>query len=145
MVTYRGDVLIWLCGVGEGGPFEQGICVWCGELIELVDPDDYRRAQRVRHRGDECEVGDRNCLREFQRARVWKARDLVEIRGDPCCVDCGDIEAVWEADHEVPLADGGAHCPTNIVRRCRRCHRAKTIRENRERARRRRVGDPVSG
>lgn len=36
----------------------------------------------------------------------------------------------WEADHEIPLADGGIHNVENLHPRCTECHRRKTRREN---------------
>lgn len=133
MSTVRGSRLQWFCGVGEGLPWKPGLCAWCGQPIVLADPTDYRRAQRTRHRGDEHEVGERNCQREYNRSTVWSARWLIIYRGDPCCVDCGVINAYWEADHRIPLCDGGPHDPTNIERRCEDCHRRKTAAEARAR------------
>lgn len=121
-------------------------CCWCGEAIVLFDPFDHRRRQRTRHRGDEHEVGDgRNCHREFMGSYHWTARQLVEARADPCCIYCGEVTDKWEADHCVPLEDGGGHDPTNIVRACIPCHRRKTAAEARARAarrRERRTGQP---
>lgn len=123
------------------------LCSWCGEPIELVDPErDYRRRSRARHYGDEYEVGDRDCTRQFLRSYVFSERSLIEVRGDPECIDCGST-GPWEADHDVPLWDGGEHCSSNIVRRCVPCHREKTKREATERAARRRqergIPDPL--
>jgi 5-methylcytosine-specific restriction protein A len=130
----------------------KGSCRWCGEPIVFVDDVPYRYKRRERHRGDEWEVGDgRNCRREHNRTFAATPRDLIMHRGDPCCVDCGEAEVWvqpeegegywlpgdWEADHVIPVEDGGPHTPTNICRRCVPCHRAKTNRENAERRRRR--------
>jgi hypothetical protein len=48
----------------------------------------------------------------------------------------------WEADHEIPIEDGGEHTLANLRCRCVPCHRAKTAREAAARAlrRRRRTG-----
>lgn len=46
----------------------------------------------------------------------------------------------WEADHEVPLEDGGEHSLENLRCRCVPCHRAKTARESAARAEIRRLG-----
>jgi 5-methylcytosine-specific restriction endonuclease McrA len=117
----------------------RGTCRWCGEPIWRVPPREEWEGDRDRrfhyHRG---ENGDPDCLREWNRSRVWNGRDLIHVRGDPCCVDCGTEDPRWEADHEVALEDGGEHVQENIVRRCVPCHRAKTARENAARARRRR-------
>lgn len=110
------------------------LCSWCGEPIILVDPKrDYRRRARRRHYGDEYEVGDRDCTRAFLHSYVFNERQLIEVRGDRNCIDCGS-EGPWEADHDEPLWKGGKHCSSNIVRRCVLCHREKTKREATERA-----------
>lgn len=136
--TPRSGTLIWLHGIGEGREYRPGDCAWCGEPIVLLNPSDYRRAQRTRHRGDEHEQGGRRCMREFNRARAYTARELVEKRGDSRCIDCGS-QGEWHADHDTPLADGGLHHPENIVRRCVGCHAEKTKREAIQRAERRRL------
>ncbi len=40
----------------------------------------------------------------------------------------------WEADHDVPLWNGGAHDVANLRVRCGPCHKGKTRREATERA-----------
>lgn len=35
----------------------------------------------------------------------------------------------WDADHEIPLSEGGADTLENVVTRCKPHHRAKTLRE----------------
>lgn len=133
----------------------QGICRWCGEQIVLVDPSDYRRARRRYHYGDEHEEGWRDCLSRWKASTVWDARSVVRARereahGVVACVDCGLVcegpdpmdgtdDHSWEADHEIPLEDGGPHHADNLRCRCVLCHRAKTAREATERAARRRA------
>lgn len=132
----------------------KGSCRWCGEPIIFVEGTDYRVKRRERHRGDEHEVGDRNCRREHDRTFAATPRDLIMHRGDPCCVDCGVVDiwhdpgdgtegwwlpAEWEADHDLAIEDGGPHTPTNICRRCVDCHRRKTNAENAARRAARRV------
>lgn len=46
------------------------------------------------------------------------------------CVRCGKRTRL-EADHIVPLADGGAHHPDNGQTLCRACHIAKDARPRR--------------
>lgn len=131
-----------------------GTCRWCGEPIVLVDPTDYRRARRERHYGDKHEAGERrDCRGAFLGSVVWNARSAVRWResrahdGVIACVDCGQVcdaptlsqGVYWEADHEVPLIDGGAHELDNLRCRCGPCHGAKTARESAERAARRRA------
>lgn len=127
------------CGIAQHPDriYAPGTCAWCGHPIVLVDPTDYRRRGRTRHRGDRHEqpftVGThtvkRNCRRTFNLSYVHGARHLVKLRRDPCCAECGCVDGKWEADHIVPLVDGGLHCPSNIQRLCIGCHKAKTIAE----------------
>lgn len=134
----RSGVIVLHEALASRRPFERGVCTWCGDPIVLADAADYRRRARTRHYGDEHEVGDRRCATEFDRSRAFNARQVIELRGDESCIDCGADGWDWEADHDLALEDGGAHCASNIVRRCRACHLKKTARENRDRARRRR-------
>lgn len=140
----------------------RGWCGWCGEEILLVNHGDYRRSAREYHRGDEHETGDRNCQIEWWLSRTSEARVAVVRRdllahGNVFCADCGLVcvelvegarsrygrdaherpDCDWEADHHVPLEDGGPHTLDNLRCRCVPCHRRKTARENRERAERR--------
>lgn len=139
------------------GGHEPGRCMWCGLMIELVDPSDHRRARRCYHRGDAHERGDRNCLGEMRGSRCWSARDALlwvarhKHDGRAWCAACGLVVAQmtagrpggecaepWEADHIVPLEDGGAHELANFQALCTPCHVAKTAAEASARAERRR-------
>jgi len=122
---------------------KKGECAWCGEAIVLAEPDDYRRRAREYHYGDEHETGDRNCRKEKDASYAFNPRALIQLRGDPCCVDCGSTDN-FDADHDTPLFDGGEHSVTNIVRRCTPCHAAKTAAEAALRAERRRFGSSVA-
>lgn len=133
----RNGTLQWCCSRFQGAP--KGTCSWCGEPIVLLDPEDHRRARRARHFGDEYEEGDVDCRVPYYRSRPADPRYLIQVRGDPCCVDCGEEGWEWDADHDVPLWDGGEHCPTNIVRRCVPCHKEKTSAEAKVRAARKRA------
>jgi 5-methylcytosine-specific restriction endonuclease McrA len=137
---------------GERSP---GCCRWCGDPIVLANPSDYRRRRRTIHYGDGFEVSALRCRAAYLRSFTWDARRAVRWReraahGVVACVDCGTVcEGVnemsgegavsWEADHDVPLEDGGAHELANLRCRCVPCHAAKTAREARERAARRRA------
>lgn len=150
----RSGNLRWAQSRFERADLPKGSCRWCGEAIVFVEDVPYRMKNRERHRGDEYEVGDRNCRREHDRTFAATPRHLIMHRGDPCCVDCGEAEVwvdpgdgtegwwkegEWEADHVIAIEDGGAHTPVNIARRCVSCHRAKTNRENAARRAKRRV------
>lgn len=56
---------------------------------------------------------------------------------DPICRSCGTRPAT-EADHIIPVSDGGALTDLNNGQGlCHLCHAAKTLKENKERSRRR--------
>ncbi|MDE3114164.1 MAG: hypothetical protein KGL26_01065 [Pseudomonadota bacterium] len=52
------------------------------------------------------------------------------------CCDCGEVASSWDAEHEIPIWQGGAALdPANIKTRCRgACHKEKTRREATQRA-----------
>lgn len=72
--------------------------------------------------------------------RRYHPRVLAEIvkRQDGNCACCGEplgtVPRLIEYDHEVALADGGEDHPDNLQALTKACHRAKTNRENSERA-----------
>lgn len=135
----RGARLVLEEPAAPGAP--KGTCRWCGERIVLVGDGAARRGSRRYHRGDEHEAGERDCHHEWLRSYTNDAWRAIELRGDEACADCGST-SWWEADHEVALEDGGEHTLANLVRRCEPCHRAKTAREARARAARRRAATP---
>jgi len=128
--------------------------------VVLVDPSDYRRAQRRYHYGDEHEVGDQDCLSRWKESTCWDARGAVKLRdlelhGRLFCAECGTVvgaekgeddrwtEVAWEADHRIPLEDGGPHHIDNLQVLCVPCHRRKTAAEASARATRRRADRAV--
>ncbi|HEY0278629.1 MAG TPA: HNH endonuclease signature motif containing protein [Solirubrobacterales bacterium] len=134
----------------------QGVCRWCGDPIQLVDPSDYRRARRRYHYGDEHEVGETDCLNRWKASAQWDAHSAVRLRemeahGKLFCAECGLVvyeppepgdlyrEIRWECDHRIPLEDGGPHHIDNLQVLCVEDHRKKTAREASARAERRRL------
>jgi 5-methylcytosine-specific restriction protein A len=107
----------------------RGQCRWCGAML-VGDAPRRRNYCYPEHEG-------RNCRREAWRSRAWTARQAIEYRGDPVCGICGSDNPRWEADHIVPLEDGGEHTMENLQRACDPCHHAKTAAENAARARQR--------
>jgi len=73
--------------------------------------------------------------------RLWE-------RSGGSCQSCGRKIMTGETkhfDHKVPLADGGEHREANLQVLCVACHKAKTVTENRERARVRRKAKAALG
>lgn len=64
--------------------------------------------------------------------------EIIKRQGGICGCGCGQplgaIGRLIEFDHEIPLADGGEDNTDNIQALTKACHRAKTNREARERA-----------
>jgi len=60
------------------------------------------------------------------RHRRWRALVLARY---PICVDCG-MRPSTEADHVIPLEQGGDWSLENGRGRCKGCHSRKTRREN---------------
>lgn len=147
---------LFLFGEPKAPDAPLGACRWCGEKLTG------KNAERRNYCYPDRE--HRPCVREWRASHVWSprivVRRLARDRGELelRCTDCGFLcerlqEYVdsagetrliwrgvryWEADHEIPLADGGEHSKGNLRCRCGACHKAKTTREARERARRRR-------
>ena len=89
-----------------------------------------------------CDMDTRAAKREIARqareasshgARAWRTMTelglLLRLEGFDVC------RSLWEMDHAVPLASGGKNEIENLWTLCQLCHRAKTARENRLRAR----------
>lgn len=137
----------------------RGTCRWCGEPIlhesgekrgspnrhrrwhpacvdvyNATDPRELRRRVRRRDRGvcALCRVDTYALRRSFAGRGMWarmRAQGFVPRR------------SLWELDHVLPLIDGGTHALSNLQTLCVPCHRAKSAREQRERAGR--IGRPT--
>lgn len=78
---------------------------------------------------------------EIQATRLGAAVRELERRG----FDAG--KSLWQADHIVPIVEGGELSPTNLQTLCVPCHKADTAALAARRARRRRPGHqlPIPG
>jgi 5-methylcytosine-specific restriction enzyme A len=108
----------------DGLPYT--LCRGCGEPVRKVDGAPDRR--RLWH--PDC-VHAYLLARDpaYVRAAVWQ-------RDQGVCAGCGrecDSAGDWEADHVVPLVDGGGFDLSNLQTLCVECHRRKTAIENAER------------
>lgn len=64
-----------------------------------------------------------------EKAQKWRAMILST---HPLCVHCktkGLITKSEEADHIIPLEDGGTYDPSNGQGLCKECHKAKTAKD----------------
>lgn len=130
------------------------VCRWCDEPIRKKDGTANRR--RNWHP---------DCVQLYLLRRSPAAtRRYVFGRDHGICVECGadtaktdrerdaekaakhgrlpsplaGISAEWQADHIVPLIEGGSFEMSNLQTLCTTCHKVKTAREATERAARRR-------
>lgn len=97
-------------------------CIDCGCLVatgedRCAQHAKERRAARTAHRRKA--PGDGAQARARARAR----------RGGLRCAACDAGNVRLEADHVVPLWDGGTDYDSNVQLLCYRCHKAKTGRE----------------
>jgi 5-methylcytosine-specific restriction endonuclease McrA len=142
-------------------PDQRATCKWCGEAIYRRNVKGQIVPANARRWHDGREVDPRaapepNCLEEYRALKSWRFRDAVGARDKGVCASCGrDVlaeqqreaearwradnpEPTWEADHIVPLEDGGEHLMANAQTLCSPCHRRKTAEEATARAARRR-------
>lgn len=106
----------------------RGTCRVCREAI--FNDDGSPNTRKTWHPG---------CLElYFLATDPGQVRAIVRRRDHGACAKCGsDTDWQWEADHILPLIDGGGFGLDNLQTLCLPCHRAKTAREARERAARR--------
>lgn len=145
MRSKRGSVLFLALPVAPDAP--KGTCRWCGAQLTG------KRASVRRYCYPDRE--GRDCVQEYRDSMTWNPRQALltmalkegeELR----CADCGFVvgvrlnddgryeERAWEADHEIPLWEGGEHTIENLRARCVPDHAAKTARESARRAKLRR-------
>ena len=72
----------------------------------------------------------------------WARLRVLVLQRNPVCAACRDAAAV-EADHIVPLGEGGADGLGNMQGLCRRCHRLKSAADKRRMDRARRAARVV--
>jgi 5-methylcytosine-specific restriction enzyme A len=65
--------------------------------------------------------------------RRWRELRAAVLAEQPLCASCaggGRVEAATEVDHVVPRSRGGGDEWSNLQALCKRCHSAKTARED---------------
>lgn len=139
----RGGVLLLAHPKVPDAP--KGTCRWCGS--ELIGAKAHVRRYCYPDREG------RDCSKEYRNSITWNPRQALRIMASRAgekvlrCVDCGFVVEelnrgpiprvtlmAWEADHEIPLWEGGPHTIENLRVRCRTDHKAKSARESARRA-----------
>ena len=141
------------------GPNGRGLCRWCSlEVLpgrftfcsaycvhewKLRSQPGYLREQvLLRDRGvcAHCRIDTAFELRRLKRSRGTRRAELTAHWGLKTRVR----QSLWDADHILPVAEGGGECDLDNVRTlCLRCHREAT-RKLRERMRRAKLAEFAS-
>lgn len=120
---------------------DQGVCALCG-----IDTRRLRSLlERIRWRSRPS-FGPGGTIEpsELAKFRWWRARAELSRRGIHVSRDALTIPALWEADHILPVVEGGGCCGLSNYRTlCVPCHRAETRRLSARLAERRRPQRPL--
>ena len=135
---------------------KRGLCRWCGLAVPTgrftfcsaycvhewrlrTDPGYLREQVFERDRGVCAQCGlDTEALRRDKRKLDYRARRQFEK-------DWGERRHYWEADHIVPVVEGGGECDLENMRTlCLKCHMVATA-ELRRRRRAARKGEDDGG
>lgn len=108
------------------------LCVWCGTIVQ---------GRRIRWCSDDCVLdyqlarGDQNAARRFLRAKEKGVCQLCRVdtrvmqrkfRGAVNLPKDQRDQCRWDADHIIPIVEGGKLDRTNLRTVCRRCHKVVT-------------------
>lgn len=99
---------------------------WCVEEWRLrTDPGHVRERVLERDHGI-CSLCGTDCLAAYRHLR--RMRGAAHLRAwSEWGIKPNSRRALWDADHIVPVAEGGGECDlSNIRTLCLRCHRAAT-------------------
>lgn len=98
---------------------------WCVEEWRLrTDPSHLRERVLERDRGV-CASCGLDCIAEWRRIKRLKGYARRKVLAD---WRLGGRKSLWEADHVVPIADGGGECDLSNMRTlCLRCHRVRNF------------------
>jgi 5-methylcytosine-specific restriction endonuclease McrA len=105
---------------------------WCVHEWRLRTDPGYLREQVFERDGGICAVCGLNTAAEWQRLKRLRAAKKVGLLRD-WGLKSLKRSSLWDADHIVPVAEGGGECDlSNIRTLCLKCHRKVTA-ELRER------------
>ncbi|MBV9502664.1 MAG: HNH endonuclease [Acidobacteriaceae bacterium] len=98
---------------------------WCVEEWKLrSDPGHLRQRVFERDRGV-CASCHLDCIAEMRRLKRLRGAARVQAIED---WSLRGRRSLWDADHIVPVAEGGGECDLSNMRTlCLKCHRARTL------------------
>ena len=118
------------------GPNGRPLCRYCGQEITNRRKRTFCSGRRTGWGKDPATGGrmailqGHGCVHEHLiRSDPGYARLSVEARDGRVCAACGRVadEGDWQADHIVPVAEGGGSCGLDNLRTlCTGCHKAAT-------------------
>jgi 5-methylcytosine-specific restriction enzyme A len=97
---------------------------WCVEEWRLrSDPGHLRERVLERDRGI-CALCGLDCIAELRRVKKLRGAARAKAAVD---WNMGKRKTLWDADHIVPVAEGGGECDLSNMRTlCLKCHRIRT-------------------
>ncbi len=103
---------------------------WCVEEWKLRSNPGHLRERVLERDKGMCASCGTNCLAEYNRIR--RLRGIARLRA-AADWKLGARKSLWDADHILPVAEGGGECDlANMQTLCLKCHAARTA-ELRER------------
>lgn len=99
---------------------------WCVEEWRLRSNPGYLREKTLERDRGVCALCGLDCIREFNRMR--RLRGAARIRAFAAFgIRPNSRRSLWDADHVVPVSEGGGECDlSNIRTLCLNCHRKVT-------------------
>ena len=97
---------------------------WCVEEWRIRSDPGHLRQRVLERDGGVCAVCRIDCIAEFQRLKRMRgaSRAKALLLWKP-----GKRKSLWDADHIVPVVEGGGECDlSNLRTLCLRCHRNRT-------------------
>jgi len=122
----EGRALCRWCGL-EVPPARRTFCSeWCVEEWRLRSDPGYLREKTLERDRGVCAVCGLDTVGEFNRMR--RLRGLARTRAFAAWgLRPGTRRSLWDADHIVPVSEGGGECDlSNIRTLCLNCHRKAT-------------------
>jgi 5-methylcytosine-specific restriction enzyme A len=97
---------------------------WCVEEWKLRSDAGHLRERVLERDRGICALCGLDCLAEYNRLRRLRGSGRVRALAE---WQLGSRKSLWDADHIVPVVDGGGECDlSNIRTLCLKCHRTVT-------------------